>query len=89
MSKIKEVHSKPRLHVSVNLLLGGWLPWSPELRYNRSLNSVTLLIILSLSVYKLIIPGSIVIVTLAKELLLINVASRKITKLKIISIEYH
>ena len=26
MSNIKEVHSKPRLHVSVNLLFGAWQP---------------------------------------------------------------
>ena len=27
MSYIKKVHGKPRLHVSVNLLFGVWLPW--------------------------------------------------------------
>ena len=26
MSNVKEVHGKPRLHVSVNLLFGGWPP---------------------------------------------------------------
>ena len=35
MSYIKKVHCKPRLHVSVNLLFGGWPPYLARLYRRR------------------------------------------------------
>ena len=45
MSNIKEVHSKPRLHVSVNLLFGVWppcCPLRPTADFPKSANKDTL-----------------------------------------------